>query len=384
MQRGIATFTLDSGKCPKWLFERMVSLGREMAEVLIQEYGPDEFIKRIGDPVWFQSLGTVLAFDWNASGLTTILTAALKEAIRGREKELGIFICGGKGKTSLKTPDEIEKWGQILYLPAEYTNKLVYNSKMSAKVDSSLIQDGFQLYHHAFFFSKNGAWTVIQQGMNQTKQTARRYHWHSANVKDIIVEPHTGIVCDLVHKSPTLNMTSTKSEASRNISVEMVQNNPRSFLKDMEILRKHSTKLSQVLSMGADGEQLTFMKLEPVEFHTHDVLTEDFSQSKYLERILLKLNSDKPKSYEQLLATKGVGPKTIRALSLVGEVIYGAKASYEDPARYSFAHGGKDATPYPVDRKTYDQTIEIIKNVVQKSKIEASEKNKAVKRLMNM
>jgi hypothetical protein len=220
--------------------------------------------------------------------------------------------------------------------------------------------------------------------MNQAKQTARRYHWHSANVKDIIVEPHTGIISDYIQKSPTLNMTSKNSESSRNISVEMVQNNPRSFLKDMEILRKHSTKLSQVLSMGADGEQLTFMKLEPVEFHTHDVLTEDFSQSKYLERILLKLNSDKPKSYEQLLATKGVGPKTIRALSLVGEVIYGAKASYEDPARYSFAHGGKDATPYPVDRKTYDQTIEIIKNVVQKSKIDASEKNKAVKRLMNM
>ena len=148
MHRGIATFTLDYGKCPPWLFERMVKLGREMTRVLIEEYGPDEFIKRISDPVWFQFLGTVLAFDWNASGLTTILTAALKEAIRGQEKDFGIFIAGGKGKTSRKTPDEIVSWGEKLSLSPAHTNNLVYNSRMSAKVDSSLIQDGFQIYHH--------------------------------------------------------------------------------------------------------------------------------------------------------------------------------------------------------------------------------------------
>ena len=153
MQRGVATFTLDYGKCPKWLFDRMVALGREMVDVIVAEEGPDEFIKRIADPVWFQSLGTVLAFDWNASGLTTILTAALKEAIRGREKELGILICGGKGKTSLKVPDEITNWGYRLGMGEEKTNALIYNSKMSAKVDSSLVQDGYSIYHHSFFFS---------------------------------------------------------------------------------------------------------------------------------------------------------------------------------------------------------------------------------------
>src|SRR4030042_2306862 len=184
---GIATFTLDYGKCPPWLFRRMVKLGREMARVLVDEYGPDEFIKRIADPVWFQSLGTVLAFDWNASGLTTILTAALKEAIRGQENDLGIFICGGKGKTSRKTPDEIAGWGQKLDLPESHVNNLVYNSKMSAKVDSSLVQDNFQIYHHSFFFSVKrfpsgtsgpsalpssvpSAWTVVQQGMNTQNQ----------------------------------------------------------------------------------------------------------------------------------------------------------------------------------------------------------------------
>src|ERR1035437_8875505 len=164
ISKGIATFTLDYGKCPKWLFDRMVVLSKRIIYAIIAEQGPDEFIKRISDPVWFQSLGTVLAFDWNASGLTTILTAALTEAIRGEERDLGIFICGGKGKTSRKTPDEIISWGERLSLPVGQADNLVYNSKMSAKVDSALVQDGFQLYHHSFIFSRTGAWTVVQQG----------------------------------------------------------------------------------------------------------------------------------------------------------------------------------------------------------------------------
>ncbi|MEK7165804.1 MAG: DUF763 domain-containing protein, partial [Patescibacteria group bacterium] len=193
IQRGIATFTLDYGKCPKWLFDRMVLLGKRMVHAIVAEEGPEEFIKRIADPVWFQSLGTVLAFDWNASGLTTILTAALKEAIRNEEKDLGIFICGGKGKTSRKTPDEIMNWGEKLNLPLNTANSLVYNDKMAAKVDSSLIQDNYQIYHHSFFFSRSGAWAVVQQGMNTQSQTARRYHWYSKNIKDLINEPHSGI-----------------------------------------------------------------------------------------------------------------------------------------------------------------------------------------------
>src|SRR3989344_5075355 len=173
MHRGIATFTLDYGRCPPWLFRRMVELSREMVRVIVKEEGSDEFVKRMADPAWFQSLGTVLAFDWNASGLTTILTATLKEAIRGEEKELGVFICGGKGKTSKKTPDEIEDWGKVLALPETQTKALVYNSRMAAKVDSALIQDGYQIYHHSFLFSKSGAWTVVQQGMNTQNVTAR-------------------------------------------------------------------------------------------------------------------------------------------------------------------------------------------------------------------
>ena len=380
MNRGVATFTLDYGKCPPWLFERMVKLGREMVGALVIEYGPDEFIKRISDPVWFQSLGTVLAFDWNASGLTTILTAALKEAIKGEEQRLGIFICGGKGKTSQRTPEEIEKWGARLALPDGQAEKLVYNSRMSAKVDSALVQDGYQIYHHAFFFSRNGAWSVVQQGMNTANQTARRYHWFSENINDLIEEPHAGIVTQTLEEL-VLNLTSKESGASRGISVDMVAGGYAQLMKDVRILRKHLSELSRMIAVQTAQGQLSLLELANTEFHTHPVVNEDFGKSKYLEKILARLADQKPDSYEKLLATEGVGPKTVRALSLVGEVIYGAKPSYEDPARYSFAHGGKDATPHPVDRPTYDQSIYMLKRMVAKIRIEKSYKTKTVERL---
>lgn len=394
MKRGIATFTLDTGKCPPWLFERMVKLGSSMTDVLIEEYGPDEYIKRIADPVWFQSLGTVLAFDWNASGLTTILTAALKEAIRGREKELGVFIAGGKGATSRKTPDQIQEWGRVLSLPEKTTKDLVYSSKMSAKVDSSLIQDDYTLYHHAFFFSKNGAWTVVQQGMNTANSTARRYHWHSDNPADIEFthEPHRGIASQAFKKS-VLNLVADKSKKNKDISIELVESGYETLMKDIEILRRHSGEVSRMLAVrtlatkgetfqGYGGQQeMVFAEFDRAEFKHHGVEMEDFTKSKYLEKILQRVTYETPEDFESLLAIKGVGGKTIRALSLVSEIIYGAEPSYQDPARYSFAHGGKDATPYPVDKGTYDQTISILQATVRKAKINPIEKDKALRRI---
>ena len=379
IEKGIATFTLDYGKCPKWLFERMTRLGREIIEIIVEEYGPDEFIKRISDPVWFQSLGTVLAFDWNASGLTTILTAALKQAVRGNERNLGVFICGGKGKTSRKTPEEIEQWGAVLSLPSPDINNLVYNSKMTAKVDSALIQDSYQIYHHSFFFSKNGAWTVVQQGMNINNQTARRYHWYSKKITDLVCEPHSGIASQ--RKAAVLNLTAEESGKTREISTELVQGNYLGLMKDIQILRKHSSDLSRMFALKFKQKKFTFLHLENKEFFWHPVLLEDFSKSRYLDKVLFQACEQKPESYEKLLSLKGVGPKTIRALSLVSELIYGAKPSYEDPARYSFAHGGKDGTPYPVDRRTYDSTIDFFYKVVQKMKIPVSEKEKIVMNL---
>jgi len=402
MQRGVATFTLDYGKCPKWLFDRMVALGREMVDVIVAEEGPDEFVKRIADPVWFQSLGTVLAFDWNASGLTTILTAALKEAIRGRERELGIFICGGKGKTSLKVPDEITNWGARLGLGEEKTNALIYNSKMSAKVDSSLVQDNYSIYHHSFFFSRlagkkgsMGSWAVVQQGMNIGNQTARRYHWYSENIKDLVCEPHSGISqlgenparnashSDAGGADTVLNLVAKESDKTRQLSTEMVGIGYNTIMKDIQLLRRHSSHLSQMAKFGIGPEQLTLLNLENTEFDYHPVVNEDFSKSKYLEKILWKVCDVKPENYEKLLSLQGVGPKTMRALALVGEVIYGAKPSYEDPARYSFAHGGKDSTPYPVDCTTYDFTINKMREYVEKTKLAGSEKRKIINKLDN-
>lgn len=383
MQRGIATFTLDSGRCPKWLFSRMVKLGREMTRVLVAEFGPDEFIRRMADPVWFQSLGTVLAFDWNASGLTTILTAALKEAIRGQEKDLGIFICGGKGKTSRKTPEQITIWGDKLSLPEGYVENLVYNSCMSAKVDSSLIQDGYQIYHHSFLFSRGGNWAVIQQGMNPANVSARRYHWFSEDIKELVCEPHTGIVT-ASKRQPSLNLTARDSESTRSLSVEFVSSGYPPLAKDIEILRKHSSHLSKMVSLKYEGQQMTFLQLEDTEFKAHPVVCEDFSKSRYLEKILRKLCDTQPGSYEKLLAVRGVGPKTVRALALVAEVIYGAKPSYEDPARYSFAIGGKDATPHPVDRESYDKTIATLAEAVVRSRISPYEKDRAIKKIISV
>jgi hypothetical protein len=358
----------------------MVKLGREMTRVLIEECGPNEFIRRIADPVWFQSLGTVLAFDWNASGLTTILTAALKEAIRGREKELGVFICGGKGKTSRKTPEEITCWADKLSLPGECVDNLVYNSRMSAKVDNSLVQDGYQIYHHSLIFSKSGSWAVVQQGMKTADASARRYHWFSENIQDLVCEPHTGIVAP-VRQQKLLNLTARDSENTRQLSVEFVSSGYRSIMKDIEILRKHSSKLSKMVGMKYHKEQLTLLKLEDSEFKRHPVVNEDFSKSRYLDKILRLVCDIQPENYETMLAIQGVGPKTIRALALVGEIIYGAEPSYEDPARYSFAHGGKDATPYPVDRETYDKTIAMLKDAVGRIRISPYEKERAIRRL---
>lgn len=407
MKRGIATFTLDTGHCPPWLFNRMVKLGREMVRVLVDEYGASEFVKRISDPVWFQSLGTVLAFDWNASGLTTILTAALKEAIRGEEKDLGVFICGGKGKTSRKTPSEILNWGQRLNLEKEKVNDLSYSSKMAAKVDSSLVQDGYQIYHHAFFFSVVkvpglspvlDSWAVVQQGMNVENATARRYHWYdhleAPNPKsqitnkssgfNFVEEPHTGIASQAFEKK-MLNLISKKSRKNRELSKELAASSYNTLMKDVQLLRKHFSDYSKMVSYQYKNKngpvQETLLELADPHFTTHPVVHEDFTKSKYLERILQRVTYEKPQDYESLLSIEGVGPKTIRALSLVSEIIYGADPSYEDPARYSFAHGGKDAIPYPVDTKTYDTTINILEKAIRKSKISVFDKEKALRRL---
>ncbi len=338
---GVATFGLDYGRCPTWLFAKMKRLARLLTEAIVCEYSPTEFLRRMSDPFFFQSFGTLLAFDWDASGLTTTTTAAIKEALRGTERSLGIFVAGGKGKTSLKTPADIEDFSQRFSFNPQ---PLIYSSKMSAKVDNSAIQDGFQLYHHAFFFDHRGSWAVVQQGMNETTKKARRYHWFSSNVSDFVEEPHTGITNP--QKKATLNLTARESRGTRTTSVELV-NEPKTITADLKIL---------------DYVNLPFDR-------------------RRLEKTLRLTAERQPENFEALLAIRGVGPKTLRALSLISEIVYGAKPSYRDPARYAYAHGGKDGIPYFVDRATYDQSINVLERAVRQAKLGSLERQKAFKKL---
>jgi hypothetical protein len=372
MRTGIATVPLDYGKCPRWLFERMKKLARAITLAIVEEFGSDEFLKRISDPIWFQSLGCVIGFDWNSSGLTTTTLGALKEGIFGLEDELGIYVCGGKGKTSRKTPDEIRMFG--LTRGFDFYEKLIYASKITAKVDSCLIQAGFQIYHHNFIFTKDGKFAVVQQGMNTHFQKARRYHWLSLKIKDFTEEPHSGIVSDVRLKP--LNLVAKESKENKEISVEMVKEEPKTFLRDIKLISEKSSPLMKQKRLPGFCE----MELEDVEFYHHPVEKEKFDL-KRLKKTIEKAHFLKPENFEQLLMTEGVGPKTIRALSLVSEIIYGAKPSYEDPARYSFAHGGKDGTPYKVDRATYDKTISVLEKGIEMAKISLKEKEMAKQRL---
>ncbi len=363
MKTGIATVPLDYGRCPRWLFERMRKLGRGIVLTIVEEFGPEEFLRRLSNPVWFQSLGCVLGFDWNSSGLTVVTLGALKAGLFEIQDQLGIYVCGGK-KVSRETPKEIEAYG--ISRGFSFAPDLVYASKMAAKTDSSLIQDGYQIYQHNFLFTKSGQWAVIQQGMNIKNQTARRYHWFSDGLKNFIEEPHAGIISSV--KVKPLNLTAKESDENREVSVGLVVEEPKKFLKDMDLIQTKKAK------------NLTLMELPNKEFHWHPVVEERFDL-KRLEKTIFLAKDQNPQNFEKLLSLKGIGPRTIRALSLVSEIIYGAKPSYEDPARYSFAHGGKDSTPFPVDRPTIDKTIELLEKGIQRSEISNQEKIVAQRRL---
>ncbi len=349
---------LHFGSAPRWLFDRMKSLSRQITQIIVWDYGPEEFLRRLSDPFWFQAFGCVLGFDWHSSGITTTVGGALKEGLKGLEKELGIVVAGGKGATSRKTPQHIQRWGEKLGLSSKSVSQLIYASKMSAKVDSSAVQDGFQLYHHNLIFTSSGLWVVIQQGMNPVLRAARRYHWLSSSLSDFVEEPHAGIISE--KKSTTLDLTAKESRQTRQISVGLIKEDFSQLIKDAKILSEENWP--SVLNLPAD----------------HPIRSEHFNR-KRLEKVLRQIKERGPNDFETLLGIQGVGPKTILALSLISELIYGSKLSWKDPARYSFAHGGKDGHPYPVQRETYDRSIQILKRALQKAKLLRSEKIHALK-----
>jgi hypothetical protein len=349
---GYASLPLHGGKAPSWLFSRMVLLSREILTHLVEEYGPIEVLRRLSDPYWFQAFGCVLGFDWHSSGVTTTVCGAVKESLRDPGPEWGLFAAGGKGAASRRSPAQIA--GVCDYLGRD-PEGLVHASRTAAKVDNAAVQDGYQLYHHVFLFTASGDWSVIQQGMNHENSTARRYHWLSENVKSFVDEPHDAVCCDL--QTTTLNLVASESREVRNASTELACLPPE---KTLEVLER-------VPDLHLPTRHMLFPEMDV--------------DSRYLSKILLKTYERAPEDFETLLGMEGVGPKTLRALALASELIYGTHASTRDPARFAFAHGGKDGIPFPVDRPTYDKTIEILGRAVDRANIDRSERIRALKRL---
>jgi len=345
---GSADLPLHYGYVPIWLAERMAKLGLAIVENILIDYGKDDLLRRISDPFWFQSLGAVMGMDWHSSGITTSVMGALKRAVNPHSKELGIYICGGKGKYSKQTPDELIRISERTGLDGNY---LVKCSKLSAKVDNTAVQDGFQLYTHNFILSDTGNWAVVQQGMSDKTSTARRYHWQSEGLTSFVNDPHTSIYGQ--NAGYILNMADSLAEGSRNGVMQIAHENPERMLGEISKLVMPSH---------------------------HDVRAENVDL-KRLGAILWLAHENQTANFEDLLLLKGLGPRTMQSLALVSEVIHGTPSRFKDPARFSFAHGGKDGHPFPVPTKVYDETIGTLQNAVYKAKIGQSEKTEAIKRL---
>ena len=361
---GVANLPLHGGRAPKWLFKRMVTLSKGIIEVISYEYGKDEFLRRLSDPFWFQALSCVLAYDWHSSGCTTVTCGALKEAINSDEH--GFAITGGKGRTSRKTPNEIEEIGKSYNFSTHKIEELKYSSRMSAKVDNTAIQDGHQLYHHVFIFTEDGKWSVIQQGLNEETNYARRYHWYSENVKDFVCEPHD-VIIGRKSQLKVLDMVSINSGSAQKVSVDIVCDHPSHLKNDWAKLSNYSTQ--KTLDTWIRPKE----KREIIECL-------DMPRSINWTK-MRQIYDFQPKNYEELISMRGVGPNTVRALALISDLIYGEKPSWSDPVKYSFTFGGKDGVPRPVDRKAMDEATEIIRTGVQQAKIGEKEKIHALKRL---
>jgi uncharacterized protein len=354
MKKGYADLPLHGGKAPAWLFERMILLSREISQIIIEYFGKEEFLNKISDPIWFQSFGCVLGFDWHSSGVTTTVTGSLKEGLKPLQHELGLYFAGGKGKRGINTPLDIDDLAEKGEIEDSYSKKLKNISRLVAKVDTCGVQDGYSLYHHFLIFTKEGQWAVIQQGMKDNSRYARRYHWYSKELKSFVSDPHKGVVASI--KEEPLNLIDSKIEKTRNDILY--------FVKEAPIDEADRIK---------DLKELTMPK-------HHPIFDEDYDVEK-LKKILINIKETNPEDFENLLLVKGLGAKNLRALSLISHLIFNSELSFKDPATYSFAHGGKDGYPFPVDKKTYDESIEILKEAVNKAKIGSYEKINAIKRL---
>ena len=349
MQRsGTADLPLHGGTVPKWLADRMTLLGTAISEHIVHHYGTSAFLSRLSDPFWFQAFGSVMGMDWHSSGITTSVLGALKRGLNPRSHELGLYVCGGRGGHSKHTPDELRAYADRTGLDGE---GLVRASRLAARVDNNAIADGFQIYLHGFVLNTKGEWAIVQQGLNDATGYARRYHWHSAIVKDFTIEPHTAIVGE--PQGQIMNLVSAAASPAQQAILNIAATQPESILTNLQKLR-----------MPAH----------------HDVRASDID----LKRLgaVLATAYDRPfHDFASLLLLEKLGPRTLQSLALVAEVIHGTPTRFSDPARFSFAHGGKDGHPFPVPLKIYDETISILQRSLERAKIADTKRTDALRRL---
>ena len=349
MQRsGAADLPLHGGHVPPWLAMRMQRLGTAIVESILLHYGSAEFLSRFSDPFWFQALGAVMGMDWHSSGITTSVLSALKRGLNPRSKELGIYVCGGRGKQSRRTPSELLEIGEQTGLDA---NALVRASRLAAKIDNNAVADGFQLYLHSFVVTREGDWAIVQQGMNDATGMARRYHWHSASVRDFVCEPHTGIVGG--NEGTILNLVDRRAKPAQDAMLSIASQAPENTIRQVQqlIVPRH-----------------------------HDVRSEDVDLRR-LGAVLAVSYERQLRDFASLLLTENLGPRTLQTLALVAEVVHGAGSRFQDPARFSFALGGKDGHPFPVPLKTYDESLHFLRTAVDRAKAGDTEKSDGLKRL---
>jgi len=345
---GSADLALMGGSIPSWLFERMTKLSLPIVEAIIMDYGKKAFLQKLSDPYWFQSFGTVIGMDWNSSGVTTAVMSALKKSLNPHARELGIYVCGGKGKDSLQTPYELESVGDQTGLNG---SELAKFSRLTAKVDSTAIQDGFQVYMHYFVVSDQSDWSVIQQGMQTQTSKARRYHWNSNSINSFVEEPHTAICGDF--QGEILNLVDKRAKPTQSSIMNIIQEDPEKMLHEI----KH---LSMPMYSDVKSGDVDLKRLGSILWLAQESETRDF---------------------EDLLLLKGLGPRTLQSLTLVSEVIHGTASRFTDPARFAFAHGGKGGRPFPVPTKVYDEVIDTLKDAVAKAKIGDADKQTAIRKL---
>ena len=345
---GTADLPLHGGRVPVWLAQRMTELGTAIVECVVCEYGPGEFLTRISDPFWFQALGAVMGMDWHSSGITTSVMGALKRGLNPRFSDLGLAICGGRGRHSVKTPDELRAFGARTGVDGE---ALARTSRLTARIDNNAIADGFQLYLHSFVIHQSGAWAVVQQGMNAGSRLARRYHWHSATVRDFVSDPHAAILGQ--PQGVILNLVDARAQDAQRALLTIAQNPVEHVLDD-------ARKLTMPCHHDVRPENVDLKRLGAVLAVAHEKELRDFAS---------------------LLLVEGLGPRTLQSLALIAEVIHGAPSRFDDPARFSFAHGGKDGHPFPVPLKTYDESLGVLRRSLHAARLGHTEKVEGFRRL---